>query len=90
MSDPLTKLLGQIVLDAFGETAALVATDISSFNVKTFAQILGTTKLSIKEVRAALAVLIQHRLVSFDDKRKPGTVDYHIQVWRCRVILGMS
>eukprot|EP00092_Neocalanus_flemingeri_P103464 GFUD01132418.1.p1 GENE.GFUD01132418.1~~GFUD01132418.1.p1 ORF type:complete len:521 (+),score=211.52 GFUD01132418.1:39-1601(+) len=78
-SDPLTKLLGQIVSDVFGETAALVATDIASFTVKTFSQILSSTSLSIKEVRAALGVLIQHRLVSFSDTAKPGKVDYLIQ-----------
>ena len=82
MYDPLTKLVGQIVSDAFGETAAQVATDIASFTVKTFSQILSSTQLSIKEVRAALGVLVQNRMVTFDDKRKPGTVDYYIQVTR--------
>eukprot|EP00090_Calanus_glacialis_P001232 TRINITY_DN10858_c0_g1_i1.p1 TRINITY_DN10858_c0_g1~~TRINITY_DN10858_c0_g1_i1.p1 ORF type:complete len:520 (+),score=189.65 TRINITY_DN10858_c0_g1_i1:34-1593(+) len=80
MYDPLTKLVGQIVSDAFGETAAHVATDIASFSVKTFSQILSSTQLSIKEVRAALGVLVQNRMVTFDDKRKPGTVDYYIQM----------
>jgi len=79
MFDPLTKLVGQIVYDALGDTAAVVARDIANFSVKTLSQILSSTNLSIKEVRAALGVLIQHRMVSFNDDRKPGTADYILE-----------
>ena len=78
--DPLTRLLGQVVADNLGETAAVVATDIASFSVKTFSQILASTSLSIKQVRAALGVLTQHGMVTFEDTRKPGTLDYTIQM----------
>ena len=80
MSDPKTRLIGQIVTDILGETVATVATDIASFSVKTLAQIVGTTNLSIKQVRAALAVLLQHNMVTCSDKRKPGVMDYTIQM----------
>ena len=80
MSDPKTRLIGQIVTDILGETAATVATDIASFSVKTMAQIVGTTNLSIRQVRAALAILLQHNMVTCSDKRKPGTMDYTIQM----------
>ena len=33
-----------------------------------------------REVRQSLATLVQHGVVVFDDKRKPGTPDYTIQV----------
>ena len=80
MYDQRTKLVGQIVSDTFGDIVAQVAIDLTCFSVKTFSQILSSTSLSIKEVRFALSVLIKHRLVTFNDTRKPGTVDYQIQV----------
>lgn len=80
MYDLRTKLVGQIVSDTFGDIVAQVAIDLTCFSVKTFSQILSSTSLSIKEVRFALSVLIKHRLVTFNDTRKPGTVDYQIQI----------
>ena len=80
MFDPKTTLVGQIVTDYFGETVGHVALDIASFSVKTFNQILRSTNLSIKTVRASLAVLIQHNMVSYNDLRSPGTIDYFLEV----------
>jgi len=79
MHDPLTKLLGQIVSDTFGETAETVIIDIASFQIKTLGQIVSSTNLSIKEVRAVLGVLVKHGLVSYTDNRKPGCIDYKIE-----------
>jgi hypothetical protein len=36
--------------------------------------------LSVKDVRSSLAVLVQHGLVTFSDKRRPGTADYTLEV----------
>ena len=35
----------------------------------------------MRDVRSALAVLVQHGLVTFCDKRRPGTADYTLEVW---------
>ena len=80
MCDPQSRLVSQIVSDVLGDTAATVATDIASFSVKTLVQIVSSNNLSIKQVRAALAVLVQHNMVTCSDKRKPGTVDYSLHM----------
>jgi len=80
MSDPKSRLVGQIINDILGETAAVVATDIANFSVKTLGQIISSTNLSIRQVKTALSVLVQHNMVTCSDKRKPGTMDYTIQM----------
>lgn len=62
----------------FGESVSIVGENLFNFGVKTLGQICSTSGLSVKEVKKSLALLVQHNLVTFTDKRKPGVADYEI------------
>jgi len=76
--DPASKLCVLILKDVFDESVSKVGENLFNFGVKTLGQICSTSGLSVKEVKKSLALLVQHNLVSFSDKRKPGVADYQI------------
>jgi len=76
--DRTSKLCVIILKDVFDETVSRVGGNLCDYGVKTLGQICSSTGLSVKEVKNSLALLVQHHLVTFSDKRKPGLADYKI------------
>jgi len=76
--DSLSKLCTSILREYFDETIAGVGENLMQYGVKTLKQICSSSNYSVKEVKKALSVLVQHNLVNFSDKRRQGLVDYFI------------
>jgi len=79
MSNPQSRLCLTILEEHFGSNMAKIGGNILTHGVKTLGQISSSSGLSVREVKHCLTVLIEHGLVSFSDKRRPGVADYTLK-----------
>ena len=63
--DQLSKLLLFILEDHFGSVCSSTAEVVLSLERATLGQIVGRSSLSLKQTRTALAVMINHHLISY-------------------------
>ena len=63
--DQLSKLLLSTIDDYLGSLCSRTAEVVLSLEKATLGQIVTRSELSLKETRAALAVMIKHNLISF-------------------------
>jgi len=79
MCDPESALCVVLLQEYFGGDVAKVGEDLMNFGTKTLGQILGSSGLSVRVVKNSLVLLVNHGIVNFNDKRKPGSADYTLQ-----------
>jgi DNA-directed RNA polymerase III subunit RPC3 len=77
-NDQSSKLCVLILKDMFDEAVSQVGANLLDYGVKTLGQICSSSGLCVKEVKRSLVLLVEHNLVTFTDKRKPGQADYKI------------
>ena len=63
--DQLSKLLLLTVEDHFGPVTSVTAEVVLGMERATLGQIVSSSNLSLKQTRAALAVMIKHHLISY-------------------------
>jgi RNA polymerase III subunit RPC82 helix-turn-helix domain len=75
MTAMLGKLCSLLLTEVFGETVAEVGSELHDWNGRTLPQLLTSGK---PRVREALAVLIQHNIVTFSEGERSGRAEYAI------------
>jgi hypothetical protein len=73
MTAALGKLCSLLLTEIYGEIVSDVGSELHQWNGRTLPQLLTTDKPRIRE---ALAVLIQHNLVSFAESERAGRPEY--------------
>jgi len=81
MSSKDFELFSILLKEYFGEIIANVAQTIGTHGSLTIRQIAANSGESIKIIKQALAILIQHQFVTFSSHEK-GFVEYKIDVKR--------
>ena len=87
-SEPCSLLASQLVTSLLGERLGGLAMLLVREGPRSLAQLVRPSGLGPREVRAGLAVLLQHGLVTTSTNKRGG-VDYRLLVERVEVLLHL-